>query len=76
MRYRYGLSRVWDDEAPALYAGLINPSTADDVDDDSTVRGQMGRARAHGFGGLHVWNPFALRSSTPAAIFEHDDPSR
>ena len=41
-KYRYKLWRIWDETLPlAMFIGL-NPSTADEVKDDNTVK--IGRA--------------------------------
>lgn len=72
--YRYRLMRQWDRALPTLFAGLINPSTADHTHDDQTVKGLVRRAKHHGFGALVIWNPFAIRSTDPSAIFSSPDP--
>lgn len=36
-RYRYELSRTWDDALPSIAFILLNPSTADADIDDRTV---------------------------------------
>ena len=37
-KYRYALCRIWDDSKPyAMFIGL-NPSTADETEDDPTIR--------------------------------------
>lgn len=72
--YRYRLDREWDRGLGNLYAGLINPSTADAYEDDATVRGLVARAKKLGFGSLTIWNAFAVRSSNPADIYQHTDP--
>lgn len=73
-RYRYVLRRIWDRTTPpAMFVGL-NPSTADEVKDDPTVRRCIGYARRWGFGGLVMTNIFAFRSTDPNALVELDDP--
>jgi hypothetical protein len=52
----------------------LNPSTADEVHDDPTIRRCVGYARGWGFGGLVVTNLFAWRSTDPAALREVEDP--
>jgi hypothetical protein len=73
-RYRYVLRRIWDRSTPpAMFVGL-NPSTADEVKDDPTVRRCIGYAKRWGFGGLIMTNIFAFRSTDPNALVELDDP--
>ena len=64
-RYRYGLSRVWDDAKPALLFIMLNPSTADEHRNDPTVARCETRARSMGFGGVMVANLFAYRATRP-----------
>lgn len=72
--FRYRLDREWDSERGRLYAGLINPSTADANEDDATLRGLIARAKKLGFGSVVVWNAFAIRSPNPRDIYFSDDP--
>ncbi|HEY3379722.1 MAG TPA: DUF1643 domain-containing protein [Armatimonadota bacterium] len=73
-RYRYMLSRIWDEMLPYVNFVMLNPSTADEVTNDPTVERCERRARADGFGGLIVTNLFALWSTDPTALYEADDP--
>ncbi len=68
-RYRYALWRIWDNAAPLppSFIGL-NPSTADEQQDDPTIRRCIGYAKAWGFGGVVMLNLFALRSTDPANL--------
>lgn len=72
-KYRYRLWRTWGESAPAVFV-MLNPSTADETDNDPTVERCERRAKAMGFGGLRVANIFALRSTAPAALYASDDP--
>lgn len=64
--FRFALWR--DLETPfdktALFIGL-NPSTADAVQDDPTIRRMMGFARRYGCNRLEVVNLFAFRATDP-----------
>ncbi len=44
---------------------MLNPSTADHVHDDPTIRRCMGFARAWGYGGIAVVNLYAWRATDP-----------
>lgn len=72
--YRYTLHRIWDRSVPpAMFIGL-NPSTADEVKNDPTVRRCINYARRWGFGGLIMTNIFALRSTDPNGLTRINDP--
>ena len=73
-KYRYSLCREWNEESPKVAFIMLNPSTADHRRDDPTIRRCMGFAWRWGFGGLHVGNLFALRSSRPEALHVADEP--
>lgn len=72
--YRYRLWRTWDVGKPTLAFVMLNPSTADEVKNDPTVRRCIGYAKDWGYGTLVVGNIFALRSTDPQGLYEHDDP--
>lgn len=72
--YRYRLWRTWDAQKPVLTWILLNPSTADETDDDSTLRRCIGYAKDWGYGGVVLGNLFALRSKHPEDLREHPDP--
>lgn len=72
-RYRYVLDRVWGDGDIATFV-MLNPSTADENVDDSTIRKCIGFARSWGFSGLKVINLYAYRSTDPSVLKEVDDP--
>ena len=73
-RYRYTLWRIWDTLRPLIAFVLLNPSTADVDKNDPTVERCQRRAITGGFGGLHILNVFALRSTQPARLYEAEDP--
>ena len=72
--YRFRLRRTWDPDGPVVAFVMANPSTADAVRLDPTVRRCLGFARSWGFGGLDVVNCFALRATRPADLFAHPEP--
>lgn len=73
-RYRYRLRRWENSPAPyVLFVGL-NPSTADGVADDNTVRAWKRLTWAWGYGAFCVGNVYALRSRDPKALWQADDP--
>lgn len=72
--YRYWLLREWDSTKPQMRFIMLNPSTADWRKDDPTIRKCMGFAELAGAGSILVMNLFALRSTQPTGLLEHEDP--
>lgn len=72
-QYRYWLERKWGIAPPQVFV-MLNPSTADQVDDDPTIRRCISFAKREGAGGLIVVNLFALRTTDPANLALADDP--
>lgn len=66
--YRYELRRTWDQGAWKLGVIMLNPSTADHEEDDPTIRRVIGFAKAWGYGGIVVFNLFALRATNPKEL--------
>lgn len=64
-RYRYVLTRTWDEELTTLVFCMLNPSTADADKDDPTIRRCIGFAKREGCGGIAVVNLFAWRATDP-----------
>lgn len=72
-RYRYLLGRRWGD-GPLMVWVLANPSTADALTDDPTVRRCVGFAGAHGSGGLLLVNLWGWRATDPRSLVRVPDP--
>lgn len=64
-RYRYVLWRMWDIHKPYVNFVLLNPSTADEVNNDATIRALQRQAKAKSYGGIVVTNAYAYRATTP-----------
>lgn len=73
-KYRYVLHRQWGKCGPLLALIGLNPSTADHVQDDPTMRREIDFARREGYGGLVKLNLFAFRATQPADMMTSDDP--
>lgn len=72
--WRYSLTRRWNSQKPrAVFVGL-NPSTADEKEDDATIRRCVGFAHAWGYGGVVMVNLFAFRSRDPRGLLLAPDP--
>jgi hypothetical protein len=72
-RYRYSLWRRWGKGHAVLFIGF-NPSTANEMQDDPTIRRCMGFAKTWGYDALYMGNLFALRSTQPEVIAAVRDP--
>ena len=73
-KYRFALWRIWDESKPyAMIIGL-NPSTADEKDDDPTIKRCIDFAKSWGYGGLCKGNLFAFRATEPSDMFASYDP--
>jgi hypothetical protein len=71
--YRYELWRKWSDAPCCVFVGL-NPSTADEIADDATIRKCIRYARLWGYGGLGMVNLFAWRATNPKEMMAVRDP--
>ncbi|MFZ2996230.1 DUF1643 domain-containing protein [Sphingobium sp.] len=72
--FRYSLSRKWQSSAHSLPIIMLNPSVADDVIDDPTIKRCKAFARRDGFGGIIVMNLFAFRATKPEIMLSAADP--
>lgn len=72
--YRYTLWREWiGGDGYAMFVGL-NPSTADETQDDPTIRRCIGFAKSWGYAGLCMTNLFAFRATKPEDMKAAADP--
>jgi len=72
--YRYALWREWiGGEGYAMFVGL-NPSTADETQDDPTIRRCIAFAKDWGYAALCMTNLFAFRATEPAKMKAAADP--
>lgn len=71
---RYLLWRIWDDEKPLLMMVCLNPSTANEVENDNTVTRCINFAKSHSYGGLYLGNLFPIRSTDPSLLYDLADP--
>ena len=74
LRFRYWLHRdLASDGREGLVFVMLNPSTADAVNDDPTVRRCMAFGREWGYRELTVVNLFALRATKPDNLRRHGE---
>lgn len=72
-KYRYSLWRRWGESTMAAFIGL-NPSTADETQDDPTIRRCIAFAKRWNCGGLVMLNLFAFRATDPNEMKRETDP--
>lgn len=66
--YRYVLGRSWSEGEHRLLWVMLNPSTADALVDDPTIRRCIGFAQREGYDELEVVNLYAYRATKPAEL--------
>lgn len=66
-RYRYTLTRRWGSGSAVVFI-MLNPSTADALEDDPTIRRCVGFAKRLGHDAIGVVNLFAWRATDPADL--------
>lgn len=74
-RYRYRLERRWGRGDAVVPWVLLNPSRADALVDDPTIRRVSGLSHGWGFDGCVVVNLFGYRTSSPAELAVAADPA-
>ncbi|KAA2218276.1 DUF1643 domain-containing protein [Maribacter flavus] len=72
-KYRYALWRVWDTEAPSVMFIGLNPSTANENENDPTIRKVIKYAKDWGFGGVIMCNLFTYVSAYPEDLIHCKD---
>lgn len=73
-KYRYWLHRTWIFGRGFVVFVMLNPSTADGLQNDPTVRRCIGFAQREGAHGVGIVNLFAARSTEPDELLKMDDP--
>ena len=68
-KFRYSLWRIWDKSGDNLLFIGLNPSTANEIKDDPTIRRLINFAKSWGFGGLFVGNLFSIVSADPSVLY-------
>jgi len=74
--FRYALWRFWQPGGEKLLFIGLNPSTANDIKDDPTIRRLIGFAKAWGFGGLFTGNLFSLVTANPDVLWFSSSPEQ
>lgn len=72
--YRYRLWRTLDASKPTVAFLMLNPSTADETDNDRTISRCISFAENWGYGRLEVGNLFAFSATNPDELRNHPEP--
>jgi hypothetical protein len=73
-KYRYALWRTWDDSKSYALFICLNPSTADEINNDPTVTRCINFAKSWGYGGICMANLFAFRATEPSKMKSQLEP--
>lgn len=73
-RYRYSLTRTWGDGDRRVCWVMLNPSTADAMKNDATIRRCISFSQREYFDSLEVVNLYAWRSTDPRGLGDTTDP--
>lgn len=72
-KYRYWLRRDWDLSREAISFLMLNPSTANEVDNDQTIERCQRRAIAMGYGSMIIVNLFPFRMTDSTQLNTEND---
>lgn len=72
--YRYLLWRRWNSNKSTIGFIGLNPSTADEMTDDRTVRRCINFAKRWGAGGMMMMNIFGFRATDPKKMIGYQSP--
>lgn len=73
-KYRYALVRAWDYSKPfCLFIGL-NPSTANELENDPTLTRCVNYAKSWGYGGVFMANLFAIKDTDSNQMITRENP--
>jgi len=73
-KYRYLLSRIWDESKSTVMIIGLNPSTADETENDPTIERCISFAKSWGYGGVYMLNLFGFRATQSKDMFNAEEP--
>lgn len=73
-KYRYTLHREWNKNKPFVMFIGLNPSIADETDNDRTLNRCISFAKSWDYGGLYMTNLFAFVTPYPDEMKAIEDP--
>jgi len=72
-KHRFVLIREWDNTKPAISFIGLNPSTANEHEDDPTIRRVIAFAKSFGFGKVYMLNLFSFVTPYPKDLLNAID---
>ena len=64
-KYRYKLTRTWDEDKGRVLFIMLNPSTANHIENDLTTIRCINFAEKWGYGGIMIGNVYPFRAKRP-----------
>lgn len=72
--YRYELTRIFDESKPIIILIGLNPSTANDKENDPTILKCISYAKNWNCGGFIMVNLFAFQATKPKDLLKEENP--
>ena len=72
--YRYTIFRQWKEENNLLLCICLNPSVANETNEDLTLNRCVSFAKDNDFDGVYITNLFSYVSTDPKELYGVDDP--
>ena len=69
-KYRYKLTRTWDEDKKKVLFIMLNPSTANHIENDLTTIRCINFAEKWGYGGIMIGNIYPFRAKRPKHLKE------
>jgi len=73
-KYRYILTRMWDEHKSKIVFIGLNPSTANEIKNDPTVTRMIKFAKSWRYGSISVCNLFGFRATFPEDLKKAQNP--
>lgn len=70
--HRFALWRIWDESKPLVMFIGLNPSTADEKENDQTIESVERLSKFNGYGGFYMMNCWSYISTDPNGLI-HDN---
>lgn len=67
-KHRFSLWRIWDESKPIVMVCGLNPSTANQTENDATIKSVIGIMKFNGYGGFFMVNLFSYISTEPSDL--------